>query len=149
MPFIVRWPGVVKAETVSDGLISQIDLMATIAAAVGIELAPGTAEDSHDQNDLWRGGASARNSMVHNTKADHYAIRQGDWVLIDAPSGSVSGVPEWFSKADGYPPDSQPGALFDLRADRGQLVNRFEQLPQKVTELRGLLQTTRGQGEVR
>ena len=31
VPFIVRWPGVVPAGKVNDGLISQIDLFATLA----------------------------------------------------------------------------------------------------------------------
>ena len=38
VPFIVKWPGVTKAGTVSDALVSQIDIMATIADFVGYKL---------------------------------------------------------------------------------------------------------------
>ena len=33
VPFVIRWPGVASTGSVSDALISQIDLMATFAAA--------------------------------------------------------------------------------------------------------------------
>ena len=48
VPFVVKWPGVVKPGTVSDALISQVDLMATIAAIVGYKLPANTAHDSYD-----------------------------------------------------------------------------------------------------
>ena len=38
VPFIVKWPGQVKAGAVSDELISQIDIMATLAAATNVSL---------------------------------------------------------------------------------------------------------------
>ena len=47
MPFIVRWPRVVKPGVVSEALVSQIDLMATFAAVTGAELPEAAAVDSH------------------------------------------------------------------------------------------------------
>jgi arylsulfatase A-like enzyme len=41
VPFIVRWPGKVKAGTVSECLVSGVDIAATILEAVGLESAPG------------------------------------------------------------------------------------------------------------
>ncbi len=150
VPFVVRWPGVVPAGRVSDALISQIDLFATIATAVGAEIPAGSAEDSHDQLALLRGGeTSARASLVHNTNANSYAVRQGDWVLIDAPTGGVSKVPAWFDEANGYTKNDQPGELYHLREDPGQKRNRFAELPDKVAELRAELQRIRSNGEVR
>ena len=99
IPFVVRWPGVVKPGTVSDVLISQIDLMATIASIVGFELPDDAAEDSHDLLPLLRGETdSVRDSHVHNTRERQFAVRHGDWVLIDAKSGGVSRVPGWFDE---------------------------------------------------
>ncbi|MGC4003077.1 MAG: hypothetical protein QM811_08050 [Pirellulales bacterium] len=63
MPFIVRWPGVVKPGAVSDGLLSQIDIAATLASIVGYTFPNDSAEDSLDQSALWRGtGPSARHA---------------------------------------------------------------------------------------
>ncbi len=150
VPFLVRWPGVVPAGRVSDALLSQIDLFATIATAVGAEIPAGSAEDSHDQLALLRGGeTSARASLVHNTNEKGYAVRQGDWVLIDAPTGGVTRVPPWVDEANGYTKNDQPGELYHLREDPGQKHNRFAELPDKVAELRAELQRIRGNGEVR
>lgn len=149
VPFIVRWPGVVRAGTVTDGLMSQIDIMATLAAVVGFELPADAADDSHDQLALWKGGESARTSIVHNTRENHYAIRKGNWVLIDAPSGNVSGVPTWFAKQNGYKRNPHPGALFDLRSDISQRMNLFADQSDQVERLRQLLAQIRRTGEVR
>ncbi len=123
VPFIVRWPGVVPSGVVNDGLMSQIDIMATLASVIGYELPDGSAEDSHDQTALWKGGVSTRESIVHNTKVNHYAVRQGDWVLIDDKSGQVSAVPQWFDDENGYQPNSHPAALYHLNDDLPQRRN--------------------------
>ncbi len=41
VPLIVRWPGMVKAGTVSDALVSGVDLSATILELAGLDKAPG------------------------------------------------------------------------------------------------------------
>ncbi len=149
VPFVVRWPGVVTAGTTSDGLMSQTDLMATLAQVVGFELSQGTAEDSYNQLPLWKGGSSARTTMVHNTNRSHYAIRQGDYVLIDAPSGDVTGVPKWFSKQEGFSDNPDPGALYQLGSDLGQLTNLYAEQPERVEAMRDALSRIRKSGEVR
>lgn len=149
VPFIVRWPGFVKAGTVTGELMSQIDIMATLAAVVRHELPPEAADDSHNQVELWKGGKSARTSLVHNTRENHFAIRQGHHVLIDAKSGKVSGVPEWFNKSNGYRENPHAAALYDLRTDLGQAKNLFIDQRERVKELQNLLLQTRSKGEVR
>lgn len=150
VPFIVRWPGVVKAGRVSDALVSQVDLFATLAAVLNVELPAGTAEDSHDLLPLWKGkDAGPRRSHVHNTFKDHYAIRVGDWVLIDAKSGQVTKAPAWYDEMHGYQPNSQPVALFNLREDLGQRHNLAAKHPERVRDMQELLKKTRGKGEVR
>ena len=46
VPFIVKWPGHIKAGEVNKQLISQTDVMATLGAVVGADLPLGTAPDS-------------------------------------------------------------------------------------------------------
>lgn len=150
IPMIVRWPGKIPAGAVSDGLMSQIDLFATIAEWVGFSLEVGSAEDSHSQTALMTGtGPSSRNSLVHNTFADRYAIRQGDWVLLTKPSGSHSQVPKWFSDKEGWLTNTTPGALYNLRDDPGEKQNRYEDFPDRVQTLSTLLLETQRKGEVR
>ena len=146
---IIRWPGKTKPGTVTDGLMSQIDIMATIAVIVGVELQPGTAEDSFDQRELWMGGNSQRRSLIHNTRANHFAVREGDWLLIDGKSGGVSRVPEWFNQANDYATNSFETALYNLSEDLPQRRNLTEEQPEKVSQLRVLLEHKRSHGEVR
>lgn len=150
VPFIVRWPGVVPAGKVNDGLISQIDLLATIAAIVGSELPADSGEDSYNQLALIKGESlSARDAHVHNTNPNGYAIRLGDWVLIDAKSGYVSKQPTWFDEANGYKDDNHPGELYNLREDLAQKKNLYGDKPEKVAELKAKLKSIREKGQVK
>ena len=54
-------------------------------------------------------GPSARDTLVHNTNANVYALRHGDWVLIAAKTGAVSKAPEWFDEANGYTKNDHAG----------------------------------------
>ena len=149
VPCIVRWPHNVPAGRVSDSLLSQIDLFATIAAAVGSDIPVGSAEDSLNQLALLQGAASgARDTLVHNTNANGYAIRHGDWVLIAAKTGGVSTVPAWFDEANGYAKNVSPGELYNLRDDLGQKNNLYSTHSDKVTELSALLAQIQTTGDI-
>ena len=150
VPAIVRWPGVVKPGAVSDALVSQVDFMATFAAITGFKLPAGAAEDSHDLTRVWQENApSPRRSIVHNTHADQYAVRDGHWVLIANKTGAMTRVPPWFEQENGYAANPHPGELYDLSRDLGQKNNLYAQQPEKVAELTALMAKIRAQGQVR
>ncbi len=150
VPFVIRWPGVTPAGQVNDGLISQIDIFATIAATVGADIPAGSAEDSYNQLDFIQGKSpSARDVLVHNTNPNGYALRQGDWVLIAAKTGGVSKVPDWFNEANGYAANPHAGELYNLREDLAQKQNRYGDLPEKVQALTRILEQVRSRGQVR
>jgi arylsulfatase A len=147
LPFLVKWPGVVPPDSVCGALVSQIDLMATLAAVVGTKLPDNAAEDSHNLLPLFQGGTTpVRESHVHNTTAT-YAIRHGDWVLVDAKSGYISKIdPNWETR-HGYPAeDSQPAELYNLKEDIAQKKNLAAAHPEKLEELRSLLKKIQEQG---
>jgi len=151
VPFILKWPGVTKPGAVSGALVSQVDLMATLASAVGYELPADAAVDSHDLLPWLSGDVATppRTTLVHNTNPDRYAIRHGDWLLVDGPTGfsnAKRSPPEAWVEKHGYPPeDGQSVELFDLKADIGQRRNLAAAHPEKVLELTGLLKHTRHQ----
>lgn len=150
VPCIVKWPGKVEPGTVSDALLSQVDIMATVAAIVGVALPADTAHDSYDMTDVWRNNApSPRRTIVHNTMAGAYALRHDHWLLVAAKTGAHSKVPDWFDTENGYTANEYPGELFDLAADPAQKNNLFATMPDKVAELQALLKKTRSQGQVR
>jgi len=150
VPFIVRWPGHVKPGSVNAGLVSQVDVMATLAALVTVTLNEGEAPDSYNLlPTLTTGAASPRESIVHNTKANSYALRHKQWLLVATRTGGVSQVPPWFDRENGYAADDLPGELFDLSQDLGQHHNLFGEQPDKVAELESLLSQIREKGQVR
>ena len=148
VPFLIHWPGVTKAGEVCDALVSQIDIMATMAAMLEFDLPDDAAEDSHNLLPLLRGGVdSIRETHVHNTFANAYAIRHGDWLLIDAKTGYHSGRnAAWENKRDYPPDDKQPVELYNLRDDIGQKFNLAGKHADKVAELKSLLANIRNQG---
>ncbi|MEZ6131551.1 MAG: arylsulfatase [Planctomycetaceae bacterium] len=148
VPFIVSWPGVTKAGTTCDALVSQIDIMATLAAALNFELPNDAAEDSHDLLPLLTGDSQpVRTTHVHNTKVNEYAIRHGDWLLVDTKDGYVSGRNKAWEAKHNYPADDDNAVeLYDLSKDKGQRTNLAAQHPDRVQELQSLLKKIREQG---
>ncbi|MFD2257296.1 arylsulfatase [Luteolibacter algae] len=149
VPFIIRWPGVLKAGSVSDAFISQVDLMATLASVVKYPLPENSAEDSFDFLPYFKGEteSSPRSIHVHNTSPEKYAIRQNDWLLIDSQNGYTSAVdPEW-EKTRGYPADdNSPVELYDIKQDPSQKNNIASDHPEVVKNLQRQLGKIRTQG---
>ena len=89
-PWIVRWPGVTEAGSVSSEPVASIDLLPTIAAAVGTRPPADRAIDGIDLGPALRGGKLADRALVwhfphyrHGPGNDPYSVvRQGDWKLI-------------------------------------------------------------------
>ena len=85
IPFLVRWPGKVRAGSTSDELGCLVDLMATCAAVAGVPLPPNAAEDSFSllpailSKPLDR---PIRDAVVHHSGSGMFAIRSGDWKLV-------------------------------------------------------------------
>ena len=152
VPFIIRWPGLTKPGEVRDALVSQIDLYATFASHLGYQLPDDAAEDSHDLLPYLKGETkTVRTSHVHNTFAKAWAIRDGDWLLINAKSGTHSsrGVKQWEQRHN-YPADDKtPVELYNLKHDIGQRTNLASKHPEKVKAMQALLEKIRKDGRTR
>lgn len=149
VPFLIKWPGLTTPGSVSDALISQTDFMATLAAALDFELPKDSAHDSFDFLPYLQGKASdgPRTSMVHNTKKDHYAYRDGDWLLIDAKTGYLRNAPKsWNEKHNQPKDDDQAVELYNLAEDIGQRNNLASKHPEKVAQMQKSLKEVRERG---
>ncbi len=149
VPTIIKWPGLTKENSVSDALLSQVDFMATLANYLGFDLPKNAAEDSHNFLPYLKGETTEppRTTLVHNTFVDRYAIRDGDWVLINAKTGAMrQPPPPWFEKHNVPAYDGQKVGLYNLREDLGQRNNLAKDQPEKVEELQALLKKIRTQG---
>ncbi len=147
VPLVASWPRLVPEGARCDQLVMLGDFMATCADFLGVTLAEGEAEDSVSVLPLLRGetGTTVRDSVVHHSCSGQFAVRRGNWVFIDAPSGDDNDEPEWFKAERGYVPHDHPGELFDLGADLSERENLYAERPDVVGELSQLLDATRGE----
>ena len=147
VPFIVRWPGHAPAGETSDQLICLVDMMATLAALVDHDLPQDAAEDSWNMLSAFKGQAVDRGAVVHHGGGGTFAIRQGDWVYIDGPSGqdngAANGEPAWFRSQRGYEEDREPAKLYNLAEDLAEAHNRRAEQPERAAEMKRRLDAIR------
>ena len=139
VPFIVRWPGKVKAGTTSRQLVSLVDLMATCADIVGAKLPDHAAEDSVSLLPVLLGKADGpvREALVHHSISGRFSIRQGRWKLELCPgSGGWSAPRDPQALKQGLPPIQ----LYDISADAGEKHNVQAEHPEVVKKLTTLLE---------
>lgn len=126
VPWIVRWPGVVKPGTVSDCQVTSVDLMPTVLDAVGQEPPPGVVLDGVSLLPQLKGEEPVARALFWHFP--HYrgditpfsAVRDGDWKLILRYEGPAL-------------------ELFDLRQDPGEQHDVATAHPDRVASLRALL----------
>jgi arylsulfatase A-like enzyme len=153
VPFLVRWPGRVKAGTTSDQLVSLTDVMATVAAITGAALPRDAAEDSFNLLPVLEGRATAPVRPYLLTQgfagARTLAIRRGHWKYLDhAGSGGnrYDNHPELkrFALPEAAP--NAPGQLYDLATDPGETNNLYLARPEVVRDLKALLEKSKADG---
>ena len=131
VPFIVRWPGVVRAGSVCHQLVHQADLMATCADVLRVKLPADAAEDSVSLLPLLKGSQDpVRESAVSASIQGLPALRRNKWKLIFGP-----GSGGW-SKGQ----DEQPAQLYDLAEDLGETRNLYRDRPDIVAEMTALME---------
>jgi len=149
VPFMARWPGRIKPGTTSGETVCHVDLMATLAALLGIRLPDDAAEDSYNILPALLGerpDKPIREAVVHHSCNGKFAIRQGNWVFIDAPTGGDNKEPDWLKQERGYEPHSHPGELYDLSQDLSERRNLYAEHPEIVQRLKALLEKYKAEG---
>jgi arylsulfatase A-like enzyme len=152
VPFLVRWPGKIKPGSVSSQTMSLTDLMATIASVVDYRLPSNAAEDSFNMLPAWLGEDKApiRPYLLQQAAggARTLSIRRGPWKYIDH-AGSGGNRYENSSELKPYDlPNTikAPGQLYNLDSDPGETKNLFLEYPDKVNELKTLLDRSKANG---
>jgi arylsulfatase A-like enzyme len=153
VPFIVRWPGNVPANTRSSQLTSLTDVMATVAAIVGAKLPENAAEDGFNLLPAWldENHRPIRPCLLTQAFGGQrtLAIRHGDWKYIDhAGSGGNRYEDDPGLKPFILPEAAPhaPGQLYNLAADPGETKNLYETEPGTVAELKALLEQSKSTG---
>ena len=119
---------------------------------LGVKLPVSAAPDSYNMLPVLLGekfSAPLREATVHHSGNGKFAIRQGDWVLIDAPSGDDNGArgePQFLKEARGYTAHNLPGELFNVRDDLIERRNLYAERPEIVRDLKALLEKYKREG---
>jgi arylsulfatase A-like enzyme len=135
IPFIARWPGVVKEGTRSDALVCLTDLMATCAELLGDKLPADAGEDSVSMLQLLTGQPEARRreTVINHSAQGQFAIRTKQWKLeLCAGSGGWSEPREAQALANGMPPVQ----LYDMTDDAREQHNVASAHPDVVRLLK-------------
>lgn len=144
IPFMARWPGQIKPNTVSQQLGCLTDLMATLAAITGYRVPHNAGEDSYNLLPVLKGKASrpVRDSIIHHSINGVFSIRKGDWKLeLGLGSGGFT-VPAKEEPVPGGP----IGQLYNLAVDPGETNNLWLERQDVVKSLTSLLDQQKAQG---
>jgi arylsulfatase A-like enzyme len=134
VPYVVRWPAVIKPGRVSDEVICHNNLMATCAEILGTRLPDDAGVDSFSILPVLRGGEAGEPThpfVIHHSTKGRFAIRKGDWKFIAA-----KGSGGW-TKGD----DGKPSQLYHMAKDRKEANNLVDEKPDIAAELTKLLES--------
>ncbi len=139
VPFIARWPGIIPASTHCKETIGHLDLLATCAEILGVQLPPSAGEDSVSILSLLKGGISLspeRAGLVHHSNNGSFAFRQGQWKLFTVPDSGGWSSPKPGQAEAATLPRFQ---LYDLASDPSEKRNLQAAHPEIVQQMGRLL----------
>ena len=161
IPFIARWPGKIPANSKSDHLISQVDLLATFASVTGRTLSKEECPDGVNQLPELIGETEEplREVLIISPNSPtHLLVRKGNWVYIpDQDEGGFQGKnigDHLLAGAAAFAltgqvnsdiedgkvkPDAPPKQLYSLEKDPAQSFNVFGQYPEVEQEMKQIL----------
>jgi arylsulfatase A-like enzyme len=126
VPFMASWKGTIAPGRVSGAMVSTLDLLPTALELSGSTAAPPKPLDGESLLPILRGEREslARDTLVWRV-GDHYAVRQGDWKLVQFLD--------------------RPPMLFDLAKDPGERADLGAKEAKKVAELEAIYQAWKAQ----
>ncbi|MCA9269822.1 MAG: sulfatase-like hydrolase/transferase, partial [Planctomycetales bacterium] len=161
VPFIARWPGHIEPGSTSGELVSNVDLLATMAALTGALVHEGQGRDSVNILPALT-GSPARPLRDHLVLAPvspaHLSVRKGKWMYIGARAGGGFtgtkrgehgfGGPAAAAYAKRLNSDLEngkvkkgapPAQLYYLEKDVNETTNVYRDHPEVVKEMESLL----------
>jgi arylsulfatase A-like enzyme len=136
VPFLVHWPARARPG-VSDALVSQVDLLRSLAAAAGAAVPAGSARDSQNLLPALVGETPhGRDTLV--LQAATLALRQGPWKYIEPGDGEP--LNRQVNIETGISPQPQ---LYHLGDDPGETRNLAATQPARVQEMQRALDAER------
>lgn len=118
VPLIVRWPGHVPADTVSDHVCAAWDLLPTLADLAAAQRRPSRLDGLSFASEL-QGRTQREHSLLYwETREAGFgqAVRKGDWKGVRAPGTSSLAL---------YNLSSDPGEQADVADEYPEIVRQF------------------------
>lgn len=126
VPFIAYWKNHINPK-VSDAVVCQIDLLASIGHLIGIE---ETTTDSQNRLDALLGETDKGRDHLIIEANSRTALRSGDWVMIPPYKGAL--VNKQVNIETG---NSREYKLFNIKKDVGQQHDLSKENPEKLKEM--------------
>lgn len=142
MPFIVSWPAKVK-QGVSAAVVSQVDLLASMARLTGQKLEEKDAPDSQDVLNALLGLCDEGRSSVLLSAAS-FSLRKGDWKYIKPKAGPAIESSTKIELGLSLKPQ-----LYNLRDDPGETRNLANAELKRTADMAEELDRQMSQGRTR
>jgi len=134
VPFMVRYPALVKEGSWCTDRIGIFDLFATVVEMLGEPLEGSGCEDSQSFLPALRGQSidtSPRPLLVHHSWHGMFALRMGKCKICRCPGSGGWSLNDEKAREQGLPEVQ----LYDMEADVGEAVNRAGDFPEVVEDL--------------
>ncbi|MQY80245.1 MAG: sulfatase-like hydrolase/transferase [Bacteroidetes bacterium] len=135
VPFVTYWKGRIEPSS-SEALVSQVDLLSSLASLVGSQV---RSEDGENLLDVFLGKSKIGRDELVLEATTRTAFRKGDWILIPPYAGPAINtfVNIELGNSDVY-------QLYNLKEDIGQQKNLAETNPDKLQEMVTAFEEIRG-----
>ncbi len=131
VPFLVQWKGRLPAGKVYDHPVIQLDIQPTALAAAGASVKKEWKLDGVNLLPYLEGKATGRpHETLYWRFGPQWAIRKGDWKLVQAPEEKMLPATALPKMAVG------PVHLYNLAADKSESTDLSSKHPEKVAELK-------------
>ena len=131
VPFVVKYPKVIKAGQTSSALLSQIDFLASFADFLKVNVDKNTVKDSQNQWLTFMGqNKVGRKSLVEHSNG--FGYREGDWKYIRPNKNIGTKISKSTLIEPGFEIVPQ---LFNLKADLSETINLAEKFPEIVQKM--------------
>jgi arylsulfatase A-like enzyme len=135
VPFISYWKGKIQPTT-TDAIVSQIDILASLASLVG---STDNGQDSQNMLDVFMGKSQQGRDELVLEATTRTALRKGDWVLIPPYKGPARNDNVKIELGN-----SSEFQLYNLKDDLGEQNNLAETNKEKLEEMMARFKQIRG-----
>lgn len=132
VPFIARWPGQIPANTVSDGITMNIDILPTIQNITQAPLPSDLIIDGKDITPMLQGSQQSPHDVLYYFAGERIAaVRTQKWKAMLA--ARYRGINRWL-------PDHDVKLLFDMESDPYERYSVVSSYPEVWQELMARLE---------